>query len=158
MVINTILASVMQGVLGGQAGGAQASPIAGVLAALMTPQQGQAAQAFGSGGLSDLLTQFRGAGYEQQVDSWVSTGPNKSIDPQAMETVFGREKLGAMASQAGVPQNELMAGLARMLPDVVNGLTPQGRLPAEGAGMNQMLASVLGGLMGGGGGTTGRGF
>jgi uncharacterized protein YidB (DUF937 family) len=151
-MLGNILAGVMQGMMGGQgagqgAGAAQANPIAGVLAALLTPQQGQAAQAFGAGGLSDLLGQFRQAGLGAQADSWVSDGPNQPIAPQALESVFGQERLGAMAQEAGMPQNDLMASLARMLPEVINGLTPQGQVPAQEGGMNQMLASVLGSLM-----------
>jgi uncharacterized protein YidB (DUF937 family) len=164
MTLGNILAGVLQGVLSGQAQGGQglgaqgmgaqamggqANPLAAVLAALLTPQQGPAAQAFGAGGADDLLSQFRGAGYANEVESWVGTGPNKSIEPQAIETVFGREKLGAMAQEAGLPQQDLMSGLARMLPEVINGLSPQGRLPAQGAGMDQMLASVLGQFLGG---------
>ena len=164
MTLGNILAGVLQGVLGGQGMGAQgmgtrgmgtqgmgiqANPLAAVLAALLTPQQGQAAQAFGAGGADDLLSQFRGAGYAEQVESWVGTGPNKSIEPQAIETVFGSEKLGAMAEEAGLPQQDLMGGLARMLPEVINGLTPEGRLPAQGADIEQMLASVLGQFLGG---------
>jgi uncharacterized protein YidB (DUF937 family) len=151
MTLGNLLGGLLQGMMSGQgAGGTQANPMAAVIAALVTPQQGPAAQAFGAGGLSDLLSQFRSAGLGQQVDSWVGTGPNKEIEPQALASVFGQEKLGAMASEAGVPTNDLMAGLAKMLPEVINGLTPQGQVPQEGAGMNQMLASVLGGLLGGG--------
>jgi uncharacterized protein YidB (DUF937 family) len=147
-MLGNILAGVMQGVMGGQGGAAQASPIAGVLAGLLTPQQGQAAQAFGAGGLTDLLAQFRGAGFGQAVDSWVSNGPNQPIAPQALAEVFGQERLGAMAQEAGLPQQDLMASLARMLPEVVNGLTPQGQVPAQ-AGLGPMLGNVLGALMNG---------
>ncbi len=152
MPLGNILGSVLQGVLGGQGGAgtaAQANPLAGVIAALLTPQQGQAAQAFGSGGIEQILSQFRGAGYDSQVESWVGTGPNKSIEPQAMKAVFGDDRLGAMASEAGVPKDDLMSGLARMLPEVINGLTPQGQVPQQGGGMNPMIAQVLSGLLGG---------
>jgi uncharacterized protein YidB (DUF937 family) len=150
-MLGNILAGVMQGMLGGQ-GGTQANPvagnpIAGVLAALLTPQQGQAAQAFGAGGLGDLLAQFRQAGLGSEADSWVSDGPNQPIAPQALERVFGQERLGAMAQEAGVPPNDLMASLAQMLPEVINGLTPRGQLPAQENGMSQMVVSVLGALM-----------
>lgn len=154
MALGNILAGVLQGVLGGQMQGGQgpggpANPLAAVIAALLTPQQGQAAQAFGQGGMEDLLSQFRGAGYEAEVESWVGTGPNRSIEPQAIEAVFGQDRLGAMAEQAGVPQQDLLGGLARLLPEVINGLTPEGRLPAQGAGIEQMLGGVLGQVLGG---------
>lgn len=146
-MLGDILAGVMQGMMGGQRAGLQASPIAGVLAALLTPQQGRAAQAFGAGGLPELLSQFRGAGYAEVVESWVSSGPNRPLVPQALEQVFGQARLGEMARVAGLPQQDLVAGLARMLPDVVNGLTPQGQVPAQDAGFGPMLGNVLGALM-----------
>jgi uncharacterized protein YidB (DUF937 family) len=151
MTLGNILGSVLQGMLSGQGaqGPGQANPLAGVIAALLTPQQGQAAQAFGSGGLADLLQQFRGAGLGQQVDSWVGTGPNQAIDPRSLEAVFGGEKLGAMASEAGLPKSDLMSGLAAMLPDVINGLTPQGRVPDQQPDMQRMIVGVLGQLLGG---------
>jgi uncharacterized protein YidB (DUF937 family) len=147
-MLGNILSGVMQGMLGGQGvGAAQANPIAGVLTALLTPQQGQAAQAFGAGGLADLVSQFRGAGLGDAVDSWVGNGPNQPIAPQDLAQVFGQERLGAMAQEAGLPQQDLMANLARMLPEVINGLTPQGQLPAQEAGLGPMLGNVLGALM-----------
>lgn len=154
MALGNILGSVLQGMLSGQGpGGAQggmgANPLMGVVAALLTPQQGQAAQAFGSGGLVDLVQQFRGAGMGRQVDSWVGTGPNESIEPKALEAVFGGEKLGAMASEAGMPKSDLMSGLAAMLPQAISGLTPQGRLPDQQPDMQQMITGVLGQLLGG---------
>ncbi|WP_291299159.1 YidB family protein [Elioraea sp.] len=158
MALGNILGSVLQGMLSGQGmggqagaaqGGTQANPLAGVIAALLTPQQGQAAQAFGSGGLADLVQQFRGAGMGQQVDSWVGTGPNQALEPKALEAVFGGEKLGAMASEAAMPKSDLMSGLAAMLPDVINGLTPQGRVPDQQPDMQQMIVGVLGQFLGG---------
>jgi len=165
MALGDILGSVLRGVLSGRGGGqggvqgfgqavggrmgGEADPIAAVIAALLTPQQGQAAQAFGQGGLAELVGQFRGAGHAEAVESWVGTGPNRAIEPSALEAVFGRERVGAMAQESGLPQNDLLSGLARMLPEVINGLTPQGQLPRQEAGMEQMLAGVLGQFLGG---------
>lgn len=52
-----------------------------------------------------------------------------------------------MAQEAGLPQQDLMASRARMLPEVINGLTPQGQLPAQEGGLGQMLSGVLGAVM-----------
>src|SRR6185436_8606112 len=39
----------------------------------------------GSGGLGGLLDQFRRAGFGDQSNSWVSTGQNAPLPPDAME-------------------------------------------------------------------------
>jgi uncharacterized protein YidB (DUF937 family) len=36
-----------------------------------------------------------------------------------------------LSSQSGLSREELLAGLSRQLPDVINHLTPDGRLPSE---------------------------
>ena len=42
--------------------------------------------------------------------------------------------------------SEGMDGLAKMLPDVVNQLTPNGRIEEDGGGLEQQLSSLLGKL------------
>ena len=36
-----------------------------------------------------------------------------------------------LTSQSGLSREELLAGLSQQLPDVINHLTPDGRLPTE---------------------------
>jgi uncharacterized protein YidB (DUF937 family) len=83
----------------------------------------------GAGGLGGLLDQFRRMGYARQADSWVSTGPNLPISPDVIGQVFGREGLSKIAAQAGVSEEQASAGLAKVLPEVVNHVTPEGREP-----------------------------
>jgi uncharacterized protein YidB (DUF937 family) len=68
-------------------------------------------------------------GYARQADSWVSTGPNLPISPDVIGQVFGREGLSKIAAQAGVSEEQASAGLAKVLPEVVNHVTPEGREP-----------------------------
>ena len=82
-----------------------------------------------SGGLNDLLKQFQQKGQSDVADSWVSTGPNKKIDPNTLEDVLGEDRVKTLTKQTGMPQAELMDGLARYLPELVNKLTPKGRVP-----------------------------
>ena len=85
----------------------------------------------GSAGLDGLLRQFQGAGLGRQVDSWVGTGANMSISPEQIMDVFGQERVAQMAAQAGVSEQDASTGLAALLPEFVNQLTPAGRMPAE---------------------------
>src|SRR5687768_11558444 len=42
-----------------------------------------------SGGLADLLARFRQAKQEKTAQSWVSTGPNRSMAPHELEQALG---------------------------------------------------------------------
>ena len=108
------------------AGGADAGGLGG-LGGLLT---GAGAGGLLSGGLSDLVEKLRNAGHGETADSWVGSGANKSVSPNALENVFG-DRIDTLAKQLGIPREELLQGLSQHLPDVVNHLTPNGRLPSE---------------------------
>src|SRR3954465_2961454 len=84
--------------------------------------------ALGSG-LKDLLDRFRQSGHEDKAQSWVSTGSNKSIAPHELEHTLGEERIQWLMEQTGLPREELLAGLSKELPDTVDKLTPDGRVP-----------------------------
>lgn len=83
----------------------------------------------GMGGLGELLEQFQRAGLGRQAQSWVSTGANAAIGPAEVEQVFGHETLGDIARQAGLSEQETAQGLAQLLPEVVDKVTPDGTVP-----------------------------
>jgi uncharacterized protein YidB (DUF937 family) len=82
-----------------------------------------------SGGLGDLLKQFQQSGHGETANSWVSPGPNKQISPGDLASALGADQIDNLASQSGMSRDDLLAGLSRHLPDVINHLTPDGRLP-----------------------------
>ena len=101
-----------------------------VLQMLANRQRGGAAPRM-PGGLGGILEQFRRRGYGQQADSWVGTGANQSLSPEALSDVFGEEQLGEIAAQAGVSAEEARMGLSQLLPEMVDRLTPDGQLPDD---------------------------
>jgi len=82
-----------------------------------------------SGGLSDLLKQFQQSGHGDVASSWIGTGPNKAIAPQDLANALGAEKINTLVAQTGMSRDELLEGLSQYLPQVVDELTPQGRVP-----------------------------
>ncbi len=84
-----------------------------------------------SGGLGDLLKQLQQNGHGEAADSWVGTGPNKTIAPNDLADALGADKVNAIAAQTGMSRDELLQNLSEYLPKVVDQLTPQGRLPTE---------------------------
>ena len=113
---------------GGAGGGGLSDMLKGGLGGLLA---GGAAGSILSGGLGDLLNQFQQKGLGDQADSWVSNGPNKQIAPGDLANALGADQIEHLTSQSGLSREELLQGLSQYLPDVVNHLTPDGRLPNE---------------------------
>jgi uncharacterized protein YidB (DUF937 family) len=84
-----------------------------------------------SGGLNDLLKQFQQNGHGEAVDSWVGTGPNKAITPNDLSKALGSDKVNTLAAQTGMSRDDLLSGLSQYLPQVIDQLTPKGRLPTD---------------------------
>jgi uncharacterized protein YidB (DUF937 family) len=93
---------------------------------------GGAAGSVISGGLGDLLRQFQQNGQSEVANSWVGPGPNKQISPGDLASALGADQIDALSAQSGLSRDELLSGLSRHLPDVIDHLTPDGRLPTEG--------------------------
>src|SRR5215467_2594670 len=84
-----------------------------------------------SGGIGDLFKQFRQNGQGDKALSWIARGPNKSISPSELEQALGDEKIDWLTRETGISREELLSGLSRALPETVDKLTPDGRLPTE---------------------------
>jgi uncharacterized protein YidB (DUF937 family) len=92
---------------------------------------GGAAGSILSGGLGDLVRQFQQNGHGDVVNSWVGPGANKPISPNDLASALGSDRLNALTAQSGMSRDELLDGLSQQLPEVVDQLTPEGRLPTE---------------------------
>jgi uncharacterized protein YidB (DUF937 family) len=94
------------------------------------------------GGLGGLLRQFESAGLGDQARSWVSPGQNQPLASDALGRVFGADGLAAIARQAGLSERDTTAGLAQLLPEIIDRATPQGQVPDD-----DQLAGTLQDLM-----------
>ena len=77
-----------------------------------------------AGGLGSLLERLRSAGQGDVANSWVNPGPNQPIQPGQLGSALGQTTVSELARQAGMSEQELLAQLSRVLPDVVDKLTP----------------------------------
>jgi uncharacterized protein YidB (DUF937 family) len=118
------LLPVVLSMLSNRGGGTVAAPVTGGGA--------------GMGGLGGLLQQLTQSGYGRQANSWVGTGANEPLPAQAWSKVLSPEQLSAIASQAGVSEDEARQGLSQLVPEVVDHLTPQGQVPPA----DELLASI----------------
>jgi uncharacterized protein YidB (DUF937 family) len=84
-----------------------------------------------SGGLNDLLKQFQQNGHGDVANSWIGSGPNKAISSNELANALGADRINALMAQSGMSRDELLSGLSQQLPEVVDQLTPNGRVPTE---------------------------
>jgi len=99
---------------------------------------GGLAGAGGLGGLGSLIEQFTHKGYGAQANSWIGSGANEALSPQAVTDVFGDDQISQIAQQAGVSTDDARHGLSELLPSVVDHFTPQGEMPS----LEHMSSSV----------------
>ena len=109
---------------GGPGGGGLGGLLGGLLG-------GGAAGGILSGGLNDLLKQFQTHGQGDKAQSWIASGPNKPVSPAELEQALGEERIEWLMQETGLSRQELLAGLSRELPQAIDKLTPDGRVPTE---------------------------
>lgn len=143
----------LSGMLSGLGGGTGGDPTAALGGLTQAVQQ--------EGGLDGLLGKLRDGGLGPQVDSWVSTGDNQPVDPDQLGQALGPDTVQRLSAGSGLDIGALLPMLAAFLPQIINMLTPAGKVPdggldgaAAGGGMPD-LGGLLGGLMGGAGGAGG---
>jgi uncharacterized protein YidB (DUF937 family) len=92
---------------------------------------GAAAGSVLSGGLGNIIKELQDSGHGRVAQSWVGTGPNEEIAPKDLEKALGSDTLNALSRQTGLSMDDLLAGLSQHLPDLIDQVTPNGRLPTE---------------------------
>jgi uncharacterized protein YidB (DUF937 family) len=91
------------------------------------------------GGLGGLLKQFQQNGLGEAINSWINTGPNKSVAPGQISSALGPDVIEALSQRTGLPKDQILQILSQVLPNTVDQLTPQGRLPTR-----QEIARLIG--------------
>jgi uncharacterized protein YidB (DUF937 family) len=83
------------------------------------------------GGLGDMLQRFQQSGHGDVMNSWIGPGQNQAIAPDQLHQALGPEAVNNLSRLTGLPAKDLVAELSRVLPGVVDKLTPQGRMPDQ---------------------------
>ena len=126
------LGQAVGGMMGGQSG---QNPLLQAVASLLGKDSG-------IGGLAGLVQAFQKNGLGEIVNSWVSTGQNLPATPSQIEQGLGSDLLNQLAGKAGLSSGAASSQLAGLLPDLVDKLTPNGKI--EAGGLDQLLKLVQG--------------
>ena len=96
-----------------------------------------------NGGLSGALSKITGMGYDRQARSWMSNHElNDNLDPNDINRLFDENEIQQVAAHTGANDMEVRQGLAELLPEVMNQLTPHGNLDNE-AEANQEIDQII---------------
>ncbi len=98
------------------------------------------------GGLTGLVSKLKDSGLGDQVNSWIGTGENKGIDANQLSSVLGSDVVKNIASKLGISTEEAADKVAGALPEVVDKLTPNGKIETDD--IIQKGLSALKGLFG----------
>jgi uncharacterized protein YidB (DUF937 family) len=82
-------------------------------------------------GVSELVERFRQNGQGAVADSWVVTGPNTDITEVQLENALGPDLIDRLTRKTGLSRETLLSRLAGILPEAVDKLTPEGRIPSN---------------------------
>ena len=97
----------------------------------------------GTGGLGGLINAFQNAGMGEQLKSWIGTGANMPISADQLNTALGSDRVRDIANQLGMSHGEVSGGLADMLPQLIDKLSPQGQLPDDHNVLQDALSAFL---------------
>ena len=167
-VLGSVLAGQQQGGAGGLGGLGQV--LGGMLGGQQQPQEGQGGGGLGGispaviaglapvlismlsnnsqgGGLGGLIDKFTQAGAGGAVNSWLGTGANQPVSADQVTQAIGPDTLSQIASQLGIGHGEAAGGIAAVLPELVDKLTPHGQAPTGGLGSTDDIVGMLGRML-----------
>lgn len=127
---------------GGQAGGGGLGGLGGMLGSVLGGggAQPQAQAMPDVGGLGGILDAFQKGGLGHIADSWVGTGENLPVSGDQVTQALGQDKIAQMANQLGMSHGDVSGGLAQILPQLINHVTPNGQVPQD----HNMIQDALG--------------
>ncbi len=141
---------LLDGLLGnlmGGAGGSGSNPLLQIAMQMLANKGGGGAGGGGAldsmGGLSGIINAFQQGGLGHIADSWVGTGENLPVSADQLTQILGSGKIGEIASQLGMSNSDAAGGLAKILPELINHVTPNGQMPASHSMVEDALAMFL---------------
>jgi len=109
MMLNSLVSSVVSAVAGDKA-----------------PVVNQLIQSFG--GVEGIAATLQKGQLADAFASWVSTGDNQQVTADQIASVLGNSRIQDLAQRFGVDPKQASALIAQNLPQVIDQLSPDGRL------------------------------
>jgi uncharacterized protein YidB (DUF937 family) len=97
------------------------------------------------GGLDGLIGKFSQGNMGDIMDSWISTGKNKSVSTSQLNNTLGNDIIGQLATKLGISPKLALSQLVKYLPLIIDKLTPDGKVTASSKQIN--IQDILGKLL-----------
>jgi len=81
------------------------------------------------GGIQGIVDQFSKQGLGGTVQSWIGNGPNQPVTAEQLHQALSGDVLTELAAKSGLSTQDLAAKLSTILPQVIDKLTPNGKVP-----------------------------
>ena len=91
--------------------------------------------------LSAVLEKLRGADLDDVVKSWIAKDKNKPVSADQVKAALGDDEVKSVATEMGISSDQAAGTIAKILPTLIDKLTPDGLVPDPEA-----LAKKLTGL------------
>ncbi|RFC37026.1 MAG: protein of unknown function (DUF937) [Candidatus Nitrotoga sp. SPKER] len=82
-----------------------------------------------TGGIQGLIDTFKEKGLGDTFASWIGTGQNLPVSNEQIQAVLGSEQVQSIAQKLGISSADASSGIANLLPQVIDKLTPNGQFP-----------------------------
>jgi len=96
-----------------------------------------------NGGLPGIISKFDHGGMADHVGSWVGTGANMPMSGAQLQEILGSGSIGEIAQRLGMSHGDASSGLAQVLPQVIDKLTPAGQIPADHGDIVERARAML---------------
>jgi uncharacterized protein YidB (DUF937 family) len=118
-IFGSILGSALRGLTGQDATGSLGAVLSQVLGKTDLSSIG------------GLLQQLQQSGLGEQVTSWLGNGQNLPISVDQLKSALGDERLRQLATQLGLPVDQLLGQLSQHLPGAIDKMSPKGTLEEQ---------------------------
>ena len=118
-IFGSILGSALRGLAGQGGTGALSDILSRVLAKTDL------------GSIGGLLQQLQQSGLGAEVASWLGNGKNLPISIDQLKEALGDQRLRQLATQLGLPVDQLLDQLSQHLPGAVDHMSPHGTLEEQ---------------------------
>ncbi len=150
-LFDSIAGNHLGNVLGGQGGSGLAKLAGDVMSGNHAELSSEVSGLLSSvGGIDGLMQKAQQAGLGNVVGSWVGNGANEPISQEQVGQLLGNENLQHLAQKFGIDMNQAGPLVAKMLPAIIDKLTPGGQVAPDAHNVDA-VHSAIGSLVQGGG-------
>jgi uncharacterized protein YidB (DUF937 family) len=90
------------------------------------------------GGIDGIMSKLQESGLGDQLNSWIGNGENKAVTPDQIKEALGGADLDQVAAKTGLDVDELANRVADKMPDAINAVTPDGKVPEGGFDLDSL--------------------